>query len=181
MNKLLIIFLILQVIIFSCTSGANSNSNSNIFNGDYDNLKLSKKSFEQIGFKFSKEYNVEDLPDAQSAYYGFWGEKSFDRLSYELRFYASNKIARSSGTFFAKEVTGKDAVIKKSDSSWKEGIKDRSGAPFFGTITPKYMDYVIFGNVIILCPSEKSSAVSGVSDPIINCNNMLNEVIKLIE
>ena len=46
---------------------------------------------------------------------------------------------------------------------------------------PKYMDYVVFGNAIILCPSEKSSAVTGVSDPIINCTNLLNAVIKFIE
>ena len=46
---------------------------------------------------------------------------------------------------------------------------------------PKYMDYVVFGNAIILCPSEKSTAVTGVSDPIINCTNMLSEVIKFIE
>ena len=43
------------------------------------------------------------------------------------------------------------------------------------------MDYVIFGNVIVLCPSEKSSAVSGVADPILNCINMLNEVVKFID
>ena len=45
----------------------------------------------------------------------------------------------------------------------------------------QYMDYVIFGNVIVLCPSEKSSAVSGVSDPILNCSNMLNEVVKFVD
>ena len=44
---------------------------------------------------------------------------------------------------------------------------------------PKYMDYVVFGNAIILCPSEK--AVKGVSDPIINCTNLLNAVIKFME
>ena len=78
-------------------------------------------------------------------------------------------------------MTGSDAILKKSEASWKEGIKDRSGTTFFGTISPKYMDYVIFGNVIVLCPSEKSSAVSGVSDPILNCSNLLNEVVKFVD
>ena len=79
MNKIFILILIIQTIIFSC-SGNNSNTNSNIFNGDYDNLKLNKESFDKIGFKFSKEYNVQGLPDASSAHYGFWGENSFERL-----------------------------------------------------------------------------------------------------
>ncbi len=179
-NKLNII-LALSFIFFSCSLSENNNENDDIFNGDYDNLILSKKSFDDIGFKFSKEYDVSDLPDALSAFYGFWGPNSFDRLSYELRFYPSNQTAKSSGGFYAEEVTGSDAILKKSEASWKEGIKDRSGTTFTGTNMPKYLDYVVFGNTIILCPSEKSSAVTGVSDPIINCKNLLNEVIKFLE
>ena len=166
---------------FSCSNNDDEKVKENIMDGSYDNLFLSKKSFEKIGFKFNKDYNVENLPDAVSAVYGFWGLKSFDRLAYELRFYPSNKVAKESGIFYAEEVTGSDAILKKSEASWKEGIKDRSGTTFFGTISPKYMDYVIFGNVIVLCPSEKSSAVSGVSDPILNCSNMLNEVVKFAD
>ena len=167
--------------IFSCSNNDDEKVKENIMDGSYDNLFLSKESFEKIGFKFNKDYNVENLPDAVSAVYGFWGLKSFDRLAYELRFYPSNKVAKESGIFYAEEVTGRDAILKKSEASWKEGIKDRSGTTFFGTISPKYMDYVIFGNVIVLCPSEKSSAVSGVSDPILNCSNMLNEVVKFVD
>ena len=166
---------------FSCSNNDDEKVKENIMDGSYDDLFLSKESFEKIGFKFNKDYNVENLPDAVSAVYGFWGLKSFDRLAYELRFYPSNKVAKESGIFYAEEVTGSDAILKKSEASWKEGIKDRSGTTFFGTISPKYMDYVIFGNVIVLCPSEKSSAVSGVSDPILNCSNMLNEVVKFVD
>ena len=167
--------------IFSCSNNDEERSRESILDGSYDNLELTKESFEKIGFKFNKDYNIENLPDAVGAHYGFWGLKSFDRLAYELRFYSSNKIAKDSGIFYAEEVTGSDAILKKSEASWKEGIKDRSGTTFFGTITPKYMDYVIFGNVIVLCPSEKSSAVSGFADPILNCSNMLNEVVKFID
>ena len=174
--------LVLSILfIFSCSNNDDEKVKENIMDGSYDNLFLSKESFEKIGFKFNKDYNVENLPDAISAVYGFWGFKSFDRLAYELRFYPSNKVAKESGIFYAEEVTGSDAILKKSEASWKEGIKDRSGTTFFGTISPKYMDYVIFGNVIVLCPSEKSSAVSGVSDPILNCSNMLNEVVKFVD
>ena len=167
--------------IFSCSYNDGGGETESILNGSYDNLVLTKESFEKIGFKFHKDYNVEKLPDALSAHYGFWGLKSFERLAYELRFYPSNEAAKKSGVFYAEEVTGIDAILKKSEATWKEGIKDRSGTAFESTQMPKYMDYVIFGNVIVLCPSEKSSAVSGVSDPIVNCSNMLNEVIKIIE
>lgn len=179
-NKLNIIFA-LFFIVFSCSFNENNSTKYDVLNGSYNNLVLSKKSFDNIGFKFSKEYDVKDLPDALSAFYGFWGPNSFDRLSYELRFYPSHQTAKSSGVIYAEEVTGSDAILKKSEASWKEGIKDRSGTTFTGTNMPKYLDYVVFGNMIILCPSEKSSAVTGVSDPIINCKNLLNEVIKFLE
>ena len=178
-NSLIIV--LITLIIFSCSNNDEFNARENILDESYNNLELTKESFEKIGFKFSKEYKVKDLPDALSAHYGFWGKKSFERLSYELRFYPSNQIAKSSGIFYAEEVTGEDAILKKSDATWKEGIKDRSGTAFESTQMPKYMDYVIFGNVIVLCPSEKSSAVSGVADPILNCINMLNEVVKFID
>ena len=46
-----------------------------------------------------------DLPDADSAYYGFWGTSDFERREFELRFYSSNDKAKTSGTFFAEEAT----------------------------------------------------------------------------
>ena len=177
--KSLIVLAIL--IIFSCSNNDEVGPKESILDGSYDNLELTRESFEKIGFKFNKDYNIENLPDAVSAHYGFWGLKSFERLAYELRFYPSNKVAKESGIFYAEEVTGSNAILKKSEASWKEGIKDRSGTAFESTQMPKYMDYIIFGNVIVLCPSEKSSAVSGVADPILNCSNMLSEVLKFID
>ena len=167
--------------IFSCSYNDGGGETESILDGSYDNLEITRESFEKIGFKFNKDYNIENLPDAVSAHYGFWGLKTFERLAYELRFYPSNKVAKESGIFYAEEVTGSTAILKKSEASWKEGINYRSGTDFEITKMPKYMDYVIFGNVIVLCPSEKSSAVSGVADPILNCINMLNEVVKFID
>jgi hypothetical protein len=177
-NKIFLI-LIFLFIFTGCSSSQNSqNIQSDIFDGTYDDIIFSKASFDDLEFKFSKNYDVSELPDALEAHYGF-----FQRREFEIRFYPSNQIAKSSGIFFAEEATGEDAIIKKSDASWKEGIKDRMISGVFGNKknSPKYMDYVIFGNVIVLCPSEKSSAVSGVSDPILNCSNMLNEVVKFVD
>ena len=178
-NFFIVIFSI--ILLISCSGDSDKNSDIDIFDGSYNSNIFSKDSFKNIGFKFSKEYDVKDLNDAESAYYGFWAEDSFERLSYELRFYPSNEIAKSSGAFFAEEVTGEEAIIKKADATWKEGIKDRSGVTFSGSPMPKYLDYVIFGNVIVLCPSEKSSAVTGAWDPIENCRNMLSKLVLVNE
>ena len=183
MNKIItkkIIVFFIAIIIISCSSNSPINESPiDIFEESYNSKIFSKKSFELIGFKFSKEYDVSELPDAESAYYGFWGEEIFERLSYELRFYPSHEVAKTSGSFFAEEVTGENAILKKADATWKEGIKDRSGSEFFGSLVPKYLDYVIFGNVIVLCPSEKSSAVKDVWNPIENCRKMLSELTNL--
>ena len=176
MKRLLII---LFIFLHPASLFADEKVKENIMDGSYDNLFLSKKSFEKIGFKFNKDYNVENLPDAVSAVYGFWGLKSFDRLAYELRFYPSNKVAKESGIFYAEEVTGSDAILKKSEASWKEGIKDRSGTTFFGTISPKYMDYVILGNMIVLCPIEISSSEIGATEPLDNCRLLLSKLPEL--
>ena len=169
--------IILAFLLISCSGDSEKDSELDIFDGRYDSSIFSINSFNNIGFKISKEYDVSELPDAIEAHYGFWAEDSFERLSYELRFYPSNQIAKSSGTFYAEEATGEDAIIKKSDATWKEGIKDRSGVSFFGAPNPKYLAYVVFGNVIVLCPSEVSSAVKGAWDPIENCRDMLTKLV----
>ena len=102
------------LIIFSCSNNDEVISRESIFDGSYDNLEITRESFEKIGFKFNKDYNIENLPDAVSAHYGFWGLKTFERLAYELRFYPSNKVAKESGIFYAEEVTGSNAILKKS-------------------------------------------------------------------
>ena len=158
--------------LISCSGDSEKDSELDIFDGRYDSKVFTKDSFNELEFKFSKEYDVSELPDAIEAHYGFW-----ERREFEIRFYPSNQMAKSSGTFYAEEATGEDAIIKKSDATWKEGIKDRSGVSFFGAPNPKYLAYVVFGNVIVLCPSEVSSAVKGAWDPIENCRDMLTKLV----
>lgn len=179
-QKIIIFFCSISFFLFSCSlSPENDRNQKDIFDGTYDSSIFSINNFNNINFKIYKEYDVTDLPDADSAYYGFWGTSAFERREYELRFYSSNNKAETSGTFFAEEATGNDAIIKKSDASWKEGVKDRRFVGPFGTSKnyPKYLDYVIFGNVIVLCPSEKSESVHGAWDPIENCRKLLSSIV----
>ena len=165
--------IILAFLLISCSGDSEKDSEVDIFDGRYDSKVFTKDSFNELEFKFSKEYDVSELPDAIEAHYGFWKRREF-----EIRFYPSNQMAKSSGTFYAEEATGEDAIIKKSDATWKEGIKDRMTSGAFGNKknTPKYLDYVILGNMIVLCPIEISSSEIGASDPMENCRNMLSKL-----
>ena len=167
------ILTLLTFSIFSCSGDSEKDSEVDIFDGRYDSKVFTKDSFNELEFKFSKEYDVSELPDAIEAHYGFWKRREF-----EIRFYPSNQIAKSTGTIYAEEATGEDAIIKKSDATWKEGIKDRMTSGAFGNKknTPKYLDYVILGNMIVLCPIEISSSEIGASDPMENCRNMLSKL-----
>ena len=175
-NKIILNLMFVTLFIACSSSGNDQNTQDDIFDGTYDNIIFSKTSFDGLEFKFSKEYDVSELPDALEAHYGF-----FQRREFEIRFYPSNDIAKSSGIFFAEEATGEDAIIKKSDASWKEGIKDRMTSGAFGNKknTPKYMDYVILGNMIVLCPIEISSSEIGATEPLDNCRLLLSKLPEL--
>ena len=177
-NKIFLILIFIILFVGCSSSQSSQNIQSDIFDGTYDDIIFSKASFDGLEFKFSKKYNVSELPEALEAHYGF-----FQRREYEIRFYPSNEIAKSSGIFFAEEVTGEDAIIKKSDASWKEGIKDRMISGVFGNKknSPKYLDYVILGNMIVLCPIEMSSSEIGATEPLENCRLLLSELPELNE
>ena len=118
-----------------------------------------------FGFKKSKTYNVEGLPEAVEAYMGFWGLDPYDRKEYELRFYASHKAAVEHGTALAEEGSGEGMKANKDTQTWQEGAKHRW---FSGGVTdtsspasmqkprPRYGDFAIYGNLIMLCEGADS-------------------------
>lgn len=67
------------------------------------------------------------------------------------------------GASLAEEATGEDARIIGDEMTWKEGIRDRrhqllgrkAGAT--GGLAPTYMDYAIYGNVVMLCEGADSA------------------------
>ena len=84
-------------------------------------------------------------------------------MDVEARFYASHADAVSLGTELADEASGEDALIEEDEATWTEGIKDRqrmrSGgtadlAAWSGQRGPNYADFVIYGNVILLCQGD---------------------------
>jgi len=140
----------LVILVVGCGEKADDSS--------YDVVTNSPRIFtfeelESIGFKKSKEYDVTGLEGAIKAINGFW-LTDIGKKEYELRFYPSHSIAVSLGESLAQEVTGKDAIIKKSDATWKEGIKDRRRSQRTSGSHPKYGNYSIYGNIVILCEGQ---------------------------
>ena len=116
------------------------------------------------GFKTAKEYDVEGLTGATDVLFGFWRPDGSEAKEYEIRFYPSHDVAVESGTAFADEATGDDAILDKDEATWKEGIKDRRyffagpiGTHGSGGVKAKYGGYVIYGNMIMLCEGANAA------------------------
>ena len=156
MKKLLL--LILAIILISCSQENELNEDTEIKKILNSNSTFTIEDFKKIGFKINKEYDITDLDESTGAWFGFWKNNLNKPIDYELRFYNSQRTAIDKGISFTEEVIGENAVLKKSTSSWKEGIQDRrsrnnssmSGSEA-NSVRAKYLDYFINGNVIILC------------------------------
>jgi len=121
--------------------------------------------FLAAGFKKSKQYNVEGLAEAESAWMGFWGPDASSRTDYELRLYPSHEAAVEAGAPLADEATGEELKLKRDSQTWTEGAKDRwrsasaTGQTTGGVHTgpgPIYGDFAVFGNVVTLCEGADS-------------------------
>ena len=181
MKRTLIIFLTLLSFVVACAESGEEEvfkvekitSSDTIF--IYDSLT-------SVGFKKAKKFKVESLTKANSAYFGFLKEQP--DIDYEIRFYDSHQDAIDYGTKFAEERTGEDAVLKKEDATWKEGVKEarsctsnregvKLGGHHIGTcMAAKYSDYIIYGNMILLCEGYDPEA------SMLNCSRIIDKLLK---
>lgn len=123
-------------------------------------------------FKLSKSYDVAGLRDATAAVYGFFGTDPYNRREMEIRFYPDYGSALDSGVDFADEATGPTAVLTSSAQRWDTGLTQRRacrantrGSHHTGRCdAAKYGDYIVLGNLIILCEGIDSETA------IRNCN-----------
>ena len=90
--------------------------------------------------------------------FGFWKNNTGKSVDYEIRIYPNHKSASEYGLPYVDEVIGDDAILKKSSSSWSEGIQDRRtrrdksyGGSSANTVRAKYLHYLVYNNTIILC------------------------------
>ena len=176
---LLTTLLTLNLLIFSCGGSEVAEtgvSSDIIFEQIEDHSKvLSIDDFESIGFKSVRSVKQDKLMDGMiNAYYGFrkvpikdWAGK--DIVDYELRFFESHQEAIAKGERSADLRTGENAQLRKNDASdpnathpiaadWPELLKDARecqgnivGSHHAGLcMSPRYAEFKIFGNVIIL-------------------------------
>ena len=147
----------------SDSSGGGSSSDGPIAKIDATERIYTIQDFIDAGFKKSKTYDVEGLPEALEVLYGFYGVDPYKRQEYEVRFYPSHAEAIATGIDYADEVTGPDAVLLKDVQRYKEGLRERrlctgNGGHHVGKCDlPKYFDYVVVGNMILLCQGKDSS------------------------
>ena len=181
-------FLLLALSLFVVhTVGCSSEmSTSNSDNAPLEKITntsgiYSIENFINTGFKVVKEYDVSELEDSSGVWFGFWKNDPHKSivLDYEIRIYPSHQLALDTGVKYVEEVIGEEAILGKSLSSWKEGIQDRrtrSGRGMSGsesnTIRAKYLDYIVFGNTMILCEGLD------LTDARQNCSDLVNALDK---
>ena len=114
--------------------------------------------FKAAGVKAAKAYDVTELPGAAEAWHFIFEQKEF-----EARFYPDHKSAIADGTEWAEIVSGEDAVVVGDGVRWDEGSKDRrqcnraASTPHSGcNYTARYGDFIIHGNMILLCEGLSS-------------------------
>ena len=177
-----IVIVLILVLLFALTGCGGDGSEANGFvqirtapdNYTVDDLKA-------FGFKTSKHYDVEGLPDGLDAWKGFWGLDPYDRHDYEIRFYASHDLAVSSGKPIAIESTGEEFEASRETQTWTEGLKDRwqaqgvtdisGGASRQSKPRPTYPNWAILGNMVILCDGLDSEQA------LIRCGELIDNFL----
>ena len=177
MKRTLIISLILLAIVLACGGESSSNSDNTLEKITNESDIYTVEDFTNTGFKVNKEYDVSELEDSIGVWFGFWKNNLNKSLDYEIRIYPSQQLALDKGAKYVEEIIGEDAILRKSLSSWKEGIQDRrtrSDLSMRGSeansIRAKYLDYIVYGNTMILCTGLD------LTDARQNCSDLVNSI-----
>jgi len=174
--KMIMFTLISMVVFFACSSN-ESDQIQPIDQVVNNNIIYSMEDFFSTGFKKSKDYDVSELPGAIRVTYGFWKTPNKVPVDYEIRIYPSHNEAVNIGSKYAKERSGDTALLDEEEASWKEGLKEsrfcsgptRSGGGVNCGL-PKYNNFYIYSNSIILCQGRNAE------DSSINCEFLINSL-----
>ena len=179
MNTVLVLLAAIVLVLAGCGSDSTLDEGFVQIRTAPDNYMVD--DLKTFGFKTSKNYDVEGLPDALDAWKGFWGLDPYDRHDYEIRFYASHDLAVSSGKPMAIESTGPEFEASRETQTWTEGVKDRwqaqgvtdisGGASKQSKPRPTYPNWTILGNMVILCDGLDSE------QSLIRCGELIDNFL----
>jgi hypothetical protein len=155
-----VILLTVLVAAVGCGSGSSGSASGSSIEkiADFERT-LTLSDIQATGWKKGKTYDVEGLDGAEAAYVGFWSPPGLGSLNYEVRIYPSHEVAVAEGIRFAEDASGEDASLNAEDALWDEGVRDRRiivGGGSRGSQNPRYGDFVILGNIVILCEGRTS-------------------------
>ena len=150
--------LAMAVAIACGTTNGNGNNDQSFQQVTDHATTFNESHLEAIGFRVSREYKLDGLEGATAALYGFWRIPDGDPVDFEIRIYPSHADAVDLGMALADEGSGADAVLDADEAQYDEGIRDRrmiigqgtGGGGRSGT-GPRYGDYAIYGNIVMLC------------------------------
>ena len=181
MKNILLIFVTI-IAVLGCSSGETTEEVSLVEKITDSDRIFSIEDFKPLSFKKSKEYKVDDLPGATSAFYGFIKNKldpKDDKIDYEIRFYSTHRDAVEQGKKYADNIVGVDGCVSKDCALWKEDLKQRVLLAELGVmnfhagsskVIPKYYNYVIYGNMILMCAGWEEE------DAMERCSKVIREL-----
>lgn len=190
--KTILLSLIFLILTISCSSAGGNDDGPVVIGKVIANeviYTLDDFTSSNVKFKKLREYSVDELAYAKSVFYGF--RKFEDPIDYEIRFFDSHQDALM-GESVARERAGTEDEIKldKDEAVFTEGLKDvrecvgsgsqrgmggdTSGGAGVGghCLNSKYKNYVIQGNIILLCHGINAE------DSMISCDNLLALLVK---
>ena len=146
-RSLILILLLLARLVVACGSDRPSNdSESNRSSAESPKIVLpsgtfTTDTFVNAGWKKSKQYDTETVPDSTEIWYGFFQQKDI-----EIRFYTSHELAVSKGIPSAESSI--ESAVKRSKGG---ELLDFSGGSFSG-----YSAFLVAGNAVLLCELDRT-------------------------
>ena len=117
---------------------------SRILNPD---ASLTFDDYVAAGWKKSKQYDTDTVPEATDIWYGFFNSKDI-----EVRFYDSHETAKTAGFENASEAI---------DQSFREGGQFGSSNRGAGSsAVTKYKAFAVVGNTVMLCEQSVDSCIA---------------------
>jgi hypothetical protein len=113
----------------------------------HPNSSLTFDDYVAAGWKKSKQYDTDTVPEATDIWYGFFNSKDI-----EVRFYDSHEIAKTAGFDNASE-----AIDQRFREGGKIGSSNRGAGSFAVT---KYKAFAVVGNTVMLCEQSVESCIA---------------------